>query len=238
MNLELLDNFTEALGSRPHPHSAAVDYPRSPLDSYYSARDGHFHRCHDSFDLSRAERNETQIDTYQDWVTFWDLEPISAAVSPPSGSADSAFPSNSGVQDVQLVPNLQIASLETPPKTSSTKHSKSVSKTADKFPLSAKDRFYIDSVLDNDVIFGRRCYISKHIGNCKFREVIEEHKQDYQQTDSKKIKISIGRSIVEHVCSYGGRFVSRDDETGQFYILTKGEAFKKTTRALREKSSS
>lgn len=98
-----------------------------------------------------------------------------------------------------------------------------------------KKLYHIENVLDNDVICGRRCYTSKHVGNCKFREAVENMKEEYQRTDSKKIKIHIGRSIVEHVCSYGGRFVSRDDKTGQFYILTKGEAFKKTTRALRER---
>ena len=48
------------------------------------------------------------------------------------------------------------------------------------------------------------------------------------------MKTDLSRAIVEHVCNYGGRFVKKEDMTGRYYILTKAEARKKTSQALRE----
>ena len=59
-------------------------------------------------------------------------------------------------------------------------------------------------------------------------------KMMYRKTEAKAIKTDLSRAIVEHVCNYGGRFIKKDDNTGRYYVLTKAEARKKTSQALRE----
>jgi len=56
----------------------------------------------------------------------------------------------------------------------------------------------------------------------------------YQQCPAKTLKTDLSRAIVEHCCSYGARFVKKDEEAGKYYVLTKAEARKKTSQALRE----
>jgi hypothetical protein len=70
--------------------------------------------------------------------------------------------------------------------------------------------------------------------NKRYRQVVSEMKMMYRNTEAKTVKTDLSRAIVDHVCSYGGRFVKKDDETGKYYLLTKAEARKKTSQALRE----
>ena len=97
------------------------------------------------------------------------------------------------------------------------------------------DRFYIDKIHDLDVISGRGGLSNHHPGNKKFRQVVQEMKVAYRQTETKTLKTDLSRAIVEHICSHGGRFVKKEtDGTGRYYVLTKAEARKKTSQALRE----
>lgn len=59
-------------------------------------------------------------------------------------------------------------------------------------------------------------------------------KRAYRKTDTKSQKTDLARAIVEHVVNYGGRFVKHDAAAGRHYLLTKAEARKKTSQALRE----
>ena len=59
-------------------------------------------------------------------------------------------------------------------------------------------------------------------------------RSNYRNIEAKSAKTDLSRAIVEHVTSYGGRFVKVDKTTGKFYVLTVAEARKKTSQALRE----
>jgi len=56
----------------------------------------------------------------------------------------------------------------------------------------------------------------------------------YVHTDKKLNKTNVSFSIVEYVCDYGGRFVKKEVGTDRYFLLTKAEARKKTSQALRE----
>lgn len=73
-----------------------------------------------------------------------------------------------------------------------------------------------------------------HPGNKRYRQVVSEMKRTYQSTGAKTAKTDLSRAIVEHVVGYGGRFIKRDDHSGQYFLLTKAQARRKTSQALRE----
>ena len=95
-------------------------------------------------------------------------------------------------------------------------------------------RVYIDKVKESDILCGRGGKSNHNPGNKRFRQVVSEMKATYRSTEAKNSKTSLSRSIVDHVCESGARFVKKDGATGRYYVLSKAEAQKKTSQALRE----
>lgn len=95
-------------------------------------------------------------------------------------------------------------------------------------------RLYVDQIQEGDVLCGRGGRSNHHPGNKRYRLVVSEMKAMYRTTDAKNLKTDLSRAIVEHVCNYGGRFVKKDEKQGKYYLLTKAEARRKTSQALRE----
>lgn len=95
-------------------------------------------------------------------------------------------------------------------------------------------RKYIDIVEENDILCGRGGKSNHHVGNKCYRQVVDRMKRAYQSCSAKTLKTDLSRAIVDHCCSYGARFIKLDEATGQYYILSRGEARKKTSQALRE----
>ena len=130
------------------------------------------------------------------------------------------------------VPNANTNTLKLPmpvlsPTTSSSIHPAVSNKSAD-------GKVYIDEIRDLDCIAGRGGKSNHHPGNKRYRQVISEMKACYRRTEAKTVKTDLSRAIVDHVCAYGGRFVKKCEKTSRFYMLTKAEARKKTSQALRE----
>jgi hypothetical protein len=88
-------------------------------------------------------------------------------------------------------------------------------------------------VKETDVLCGRGGKSNHHGGNKRYRQVIGELRRKYRGTCAKNDKTALSRAIVDYVNGYGGRFLKRD-KSGQWMLLTKGEARKKTAQALRE----
>jgi hypothetical protein len=93
---------------------------------------------------------------------------------------------------------------------------------------------YIDTIQEWDVLCGRGGRSNHHPGNKRYRHVVSEMKMMYRRSEAKAIKTDLSRAIVEHCCNYGGRFIKHDSKSGRYYVLTKAEARKKTSQALRE----
>lgn len=101
-------------------------------------------------------------------------------------------------------------------------------------PATSQRRVYIDTIRDKDVLCGRGGRSNHAKGNKLYRRLISEMKQTYKSTEAKSNKTDLSRAIVDHVCRYGGRFIKKEETTGRYYVLTRGEARKKTSQALRE----
>ncbi|CAB9510450.1 expressed unknown protein [Seminavis robusta] len=99
------------------------------------------------------------------------------------------------------------------------------------------ERTYIDEVQGIDILCGRGGRSNHHPGNKQYRQVVSEMKQYYRETEGKSGKTELSRAIVDHVCDDGQRFVKKDESVGRYYILSKAEARKKTSQALRETKS-
>jgi hypothetical protein len=93
---------------------------------------------------------------------------------------------------------------------------------------------FIDTIQEWDVLCGRGGRSNHHPGNKRYRHVVSEMKMMYRRSEAKAIKTDLSRAIVEHCCNYGGRFIKNDSKSGRYYVLTKAEARKKTSQALRE----
>jgi hypothetical protein len=93
---------------------------------------------------------------------------------------------------------------------------------------------FIDTIQEWDVLCGRGGRSNHHPGNKRYRHVVSEMKMMYRRSEAKAIKTDLSRAIVEHCCNYGGRFIKHDSKSGRYYVLTKAEARKKTSQALRE----
>jgi hypothetical protein len=96
------------------------------------------------------------------------------------------------------------------------------------------NRYYVDRIRDLDILCGRGGKSNHHPGNKKYRQVVSEMKNTYRSTEARKSKTDLSRAIVDMVCEYGGRFVRKDEPSGRYYVLSKAEARKKTSQALRE----
>lgn len=93
---------------------------------------------------------------------------------------------------------------------------------------------YFEKLRDSDVLCGRGGRSNHHPGNKRYRQVISDMKNTYRSTEKKLKKTDLSRTIVDYVHSYGGRFVKKDAASGTYIALTRSEARKKTSQALRE----
>lgn len=93
--------------------------------------------------------------------------------------------------------------------------------------------FTEDEIKEWDVLCGRGGKSNHHSGNKRYRQVVSEMKNKYRGTSAKTDKTALSRAIVDYVNGYGGRFLKKS-KGGKWILLTKAEARKKTSQALRE----
>ena len=101
------------------------------------------------------------------------------------------------------------------------------------------------TIHDHDVLSGRGVCFSQHPGNERFRTLISTAYRDksYCHTYSAEEKKALGEEIIAHIENLKppGRFLKRDSSCtkykkleGPWRLLSKKEALKKTTQALRD----
>jgi len=93
---------------------------------------------------------------------------------------------------------------------------------------------------ENDVICGRGGATNSHIGNQRFRHLVQEYRSRYLQA-TKTEKTCISRTIVNHIRSQNppGRFlIINKSSENRFEDIGDLQARKKTSQALREKPKS
>jgi len=84
-----------------------------------------------------------------------------------------------------------------------------------------------------DVLCGRGGGTNSQIGNRRFRKLVQEFQPTYLLARRKE-KPLLARTIVLIIRKRGGRFLKKDDETGELYEVGDSKAEAKTSQALRE----
>jgi hypothetical protein len=84
-----------------------------------------------------------------------------------------------------------------------------------------------------DVLCGRGGGTNSQIGNRRFRKLVQEFQPIYLLARRKE-KPLLARTIVLIIRKRGGRFLKKDEETGELYEVGDAKAEAKTSQALRE----
>lgn len=84
-----------------------------------------------------------------------------------------------------------------------------------------------------DVLCGRGGGTNSQVGNRRFRRLVQEFQPTYLLARRKE-KPLLARTIVLIIRKRGGRFLKKDDESGELYEVGDSKAEAKTSQALRE----
>lgn len=84
-----------------------------------------------------------------------------------------------------------------------------------------------------DVLCGRGGGTNSQVGNRRFRKLVQEFQPTYLLARRKE-KPLLARTIVLIIRKRGGRFLKKDDETGELFEVGDSKAEAKTSQALRE----
>ena len=89
------------------------------------------------------------------------------------------------------------------------------------------------AINSHDVLCGRGGGTNSQIGNRRFRKLVQEFQPTYLLARRKE-KPLLARTIVLIIRKRGGRFLKKDDATGELYEVGDAKAEAKTSQALRE----
>jgi hypothetical protein len=84
-----------------------------------------------------------------------------------------------------------------------------------------------------DVLCGRGGGTNSQIGNRRFRQLVQDFQPTYLLAKRKE-KPLLARTIVLIIRKRGGRFLKKNEETGQMFEVGDTKAEAKTSQALRE----
>jgi len=81
----------------------------------------------------------------------------------------------------------------------------------------------------NNNIHNHKGESNNHVGNKKYRKVVDERKVAYRRIDGKqrKLKTNFVRDIVMYINECGGRFIDVNRQ-GRYYVVNVEKARKKT----------
>mmetsp|Transcript_27998 Transcript_27998/g.68164 ORF Transcript_27998/g.68164 Transcript_27998/m.68164 type:complete len:216 (-) Transcript_27998:43-690(-) len=84
-----------------------------------------------------------------------------------------------------------------------------------------------------DVLCGRDKVSHAHVGNKRFRQIIEKNREEYQTAPSRDAKTTITCRIVAMIRDSGGRFLKQNAKTNEWEDVGDGYAREKVSHALR-----
>merc|ERR1712176_1755947 len=93
------------------------------------------------------------------------------------------------------------------------------------------------SIREADVLLGRGKVAHSHMGNESFRQLIQKHAKEYQDTKNRSGKFKIINSVIEHVENAGGRFLKCVDgnelDPASWQPVSRAMAYEKVSHSLR-----
>lgn len=84
--------------------------------------------------------------------------------------------------------------------------------------------------LPADVLFGRDKIMFNHVGNIRFRLLIQARAKEYEFAPQRRVKSSIVYDVVQNVHGYGGRFLKREE--GLWKVVGVTEAIQKVSASV------
>ena len=87
-------------------------------------------------------------------------------------------------------------------------------------------------ITDLDVICERGGKSNRHAGTKRYRGMIEKHKPKYKNLAAKNDKTNVSRGIIKEIQNAGGRFLKKDEETGNYFVLSAVETTKKVSHTI------
>jgi hypothetical protein len=93
----------------------------------------------------------------------------------------------------------------------------------------------VQELHENDVLCGRDKTSHAHVGNRRFRQIVETFRESYQSAPSREEKTRITAKVVDVIRSSqpSGRFLKFDEESQTFYDVGEKYAHEKVSHALR-----
>lgn len=101
--------------------------------------------------------------------------------------------------------------------------------------MTSKKKELIDAPTDKDVLCGRGKPIQHHPGNRRFLEIVQVHRDSYQNAPSRADKRRITFDIISTIRKSGGRFLQLDPATGKYQDVGDDLARDKVSHALRSR---
>jgi len=98
---------------------------------------------------------------------------------------------------------------------------------------SLTDPYIVESVFENDVLCGRDSHSTAHLGNKRFRSIIQSNCERYQRAEKRAEKTQITNEIIAIICNEGGRFLKFDDKLGCWVQVESAYIKDKISHALR-----
>ena len=83
------------------------------------------------------------------------------------------------------------------------------------------------------VVCGRDKLAQSHPGNKFFRNLVQSHRERYQDAHRRKDKKAVATGIIDTILHHGGCFLRFDDETRSWVELDQAESYEKVSHALR-----
>eukprot|EP00980_Cylindrotheca_fusiformis_P015711 scaffold4531_cov103-Cylindrotheca_fusiformis.AAC.5 len=97
-------------------------------------------------------------------------------------------------------------------------------------PNPTRERQYVDSVTDNDVISERGGFSKKHPGNKSYLEHCRGKEEKYKNSNNRE-KRAMTMAVVQWVLGRGGKFLEREDKfSSRWFIMSEAEVFEKVRR--------
>jgi hypothetical protein len=100
----------------------------------------------------------------------------------------------------------------------------------------------ITTLYENDVLSGRGTGPNEYSGNRRFRDVVDDYRNEYAAADSHEEKRKVAERVVDEIGRSNGRFLTRVDKADSFVIedgvwkeMDRDAAVEKCKQALRQK---
>ena len=91
-----------------------------------------------------------------------------------------------------------------------------------------------DTPTEFDVLLGREKESANHIGNKRYLAMVALHRNEYKSCTTRVAKTCITTRLIKEIHECGGRFLKKNDETGEYEEVSHQKAHDKVSHALRQ----